>query len=95
MDEHLQIGETQDSVSCGEYDKGIGRGQIRPSGRQRTEAPRGRVVEEDARLPPGEPLGYEEKLLSRKGMEGMGAPRPQPTLAARPREPAQTSAMAA
>ena len=29
------------------------------------------VVEEDARLAPGQPLGDEGKLLSRQGMEGM------------------------
>jgi len=72
MDEHLHIGEPQDSASRGEHDKGIGRGQIGPSSREGTEASRGRVVEEDPRLPPGQPLGDERKLLSREGMEGMG-----------------------
>jgi hypothetical protein len=34
--------------------------------------PGGRIVEEDPRLPPGKPLGYERKLLAREGMEGLG-----------------------
>jgi hypothetical protein len=71
-DERLQICETEDSVSCGEYHKGIGWGQIRPRGGQGTNLSSGWVVEEHPRFPPGQPLGNEGKLLAREGMKGMG-----------------------
>jgi hypothetical protein len=71
-DERLQIRETQESASSGEHDKGIGWGQIRPSGRKRAHLPRGWVMKEHPRLPPGTPLHDEGKLLAGEGMEGMG-----------------------
>jgi hypothetical protein len=71
-DERLQIRETQDSASSGEHDKGIEWGQIRPSGGKRANLPRGRVLKEHPRLPPGKPLRDEGKLLAGAGMKGMG-----------------------
>jgi hypothetical protein len=71
-DECLQIRETEDSASRGEYDKGIGWGQIRPSSGQRAEPPSGRVMEEHPRFTPRKSLREEGKLLVREGMEGMG-----------------------
>jgi hypothetical protein len=68
----LQIRETEDSASHGEYDKGVGGRQIRPSRGQGTEPPSGRVVEEHPRFTLHKSLRYEGKLLARKGMEGMG-----------------------
>jgi hypothetical protein len=71
-DERLQIREPQDSASSGQHDKGVGWGKIRPSGGKRANMPRGRVLKEHPRLPPGTPLHEEGKLLAGEGMEGMG-----------------------
>jgi hypothetical protein len=70
--ERLQSREPQDSAAGGEHDEGVGWGQIRPSGGKRAELPRGRVLKEHPRLPPGTPLHAEGKLLAGEGMEGMG-----------------------
>jgi hypothetical protein len=72
MDERLQIRETQDSASRGEHDKGIGWSESRPGGGKRADVPRGRVLKEHPRLPPGTPLHEEGKLLAGEGMAGMG-----------------------
>jgi hypothetical protein len=71
-DERLQIRETQDSASSGEHDKGIGWGQIGPSGGKRAALPGGRVQKKHPRLSPGTPLSEEGKQLAGEGMEGMG-----------------------
>jgi hypothetical protein len=70
-DERLQIRETEHSASSREHDKGIGWGQIRPSGGKRAEMPRSRIMKKHPRLPPGTPLHEEGKLLAGQGMEGM------------------------
>jgi hypothetical protein len=72
MDERLQLRETQDSASSGEHDKGVRWGQIRPSGGQRADLPRGRIMKKHPRLPPGTPLHAEGKPLAGGGVEGMG-----------------------
>ena len=72
MDEHLQIGETQDSASSREHKKGVEWCQIGPSRGEGAETPGGRVVEEDPWFTPGKPLGHEGKLLTEERMEGMG-----------------------
>jgi hypothetical protein len=71
-DERLQFRETQDSASSGEHNKGVGWGQIRPSGGKRADLARGRVLKAHPQLPPGTPLREEGKLLAGEGMEGMG-----------------------
>jgi hypothetical protein len=72
MGERLQICETQDSASSGEHDKRIRWGKTRPGGGQGAKTPGGRVMTEHPRLTPGQPLGYEGKLLAGEGMERMG-----------------------
>ena len=71
-DKCLQIRETKDSVSRGQHDKRVGWGQMRPGSGQGAEAPRGGVMEEDTRFPPGQALSDEGKLVAGEGMEGMG-----------------------
>ena len=71
-DERLQIREPQDSASSGEHDKGIGWGQIGPSGGKRADLAGGRILKKHPRLPPGTALHEEGKLLAGKGMEHMG-----------------------
>jgi hypothetical protein len=69
--ERLQIRETQDSASSREHDKEIRWGQIGPCGRKRADVPRSRVMNEHPRLPPGQSLHEEGKLLAVKGVERM------------------------
>ena len=70
-DEPLQLRETQESASSGEHDKGLGWGQRGPGGGKRAEVPRGRVLKDPPRLPPGQSLREEGKPLAGEGMERM------------------------